>query len=155
MTRVVSYSRPAWALAAAAALLCLSGCGLPAPGRAAPDHRLVVVLLDETGSFVNYWQPCLDLAASVASRLKPGDAFAVIGIDDHGNDPEDARIPVTLVSPGALQSLAEIDENRYRHPHGLHPMVEALVNVDKNYGMPLGMDIPFFYTQQAAGLNHG
>jgi hypothetical protein len=28
-------------------------------------------------------------------------------------------------------------------------MVEALVNVDKNYGMPLGMDIPFFYTQQA------
>jgi hypothetical protein len=107
VTRVVSYSRPAWALAAAAALLYLSGCGLPAPGRAAPDHRLVVVLLDETGSFVDYWQPCLDLAASVASRLKPGDAFAVIGIDDHGNDPEDARIPVTLVSPGALQSLAD------------------------------------------------
>lgn len=107
MTRRGNGWRPVWAFLAAVTVLSLSGCGLPAPGTAAPRRRLVIVLLDETGSFVNYWQPCVDLAATVASRLKPGDGFGVIGIDDHGNDPEDARIPVTLVSPGALQSLAD------------------------------------------------
>lgn len=108
MIRRNSIWRWAAALTAALAFFLLTGCGLPARGSvAAPRHHLVVVLLDETASFVNYWPPAVELAATVAGRLKPGDAFAAIGIDDHGNDPEDARIPVTVVSPGALQSLGD------------------------------------------------
>ena len=107
MTRDSRAFRPAWALLATAAAVFMAGCGIPARGApGAPRHKLVMVLLDETASFVTYWPDCIKLAASVAGRLGPGDAFGVIGIDDHGNDPDDARIPITIVSPGALQSLA-------------------------------------------------
>jgi hypothetical protein len=108
VTRRDNGWRPAWAFLAAAAVFPMAGCGMPAHGSTAgPHHRLVIVLLDETASFVGYWQDCVGLAATVAGRLKPGDAFAAIGIDDHGNDPEDARIAVTIVSPGSLMALGD------------------------------------------------
>jgi hypothetical protein len=95
-------------LLAALPVMLLSACGWTVSGlAAAPQRRLIVVMLDETGSFVNYWQDCVGFAALVANRLKPGDAFAVIGIDDHGNDPEDARIPVTMINQGSLMALAD------------------------------------------------
>ena len=94
----------------ASLFLLFAGLILPSgasPAAQAPKPRFVVVLLDETSSFTPYWQPSIDFAARVAMGLRPGDAFAVIGIDNHGMDPEDARIPITLIDPGTLKSIGD------------------------------------------------
>jgi len=117
--------------AAALLALCAVGCGAPsqpsvsssfggssgssvdssAPAAKTPlskmHHRLVIVMLDETSSFTPYWQACVDFAGKVASRLQAGDAFAVIGIDDHGNDPDDARIPIEKLDNSSLRMLGQ------------------------------------------------
>jgi len=101
--RFLTSSRPLWAVLLTVSFL--SGCGM---GVAAPPRRsFVIVLLDESSSFEKFWQPSVDLAAMAANRLKPGDAFAVIGVDDEGNGEDDTRVPLTLVNRGSLMSLGD------------------------------------------------
>lgn len=74
--------------------------------------RFIVVFLDETGSRRKFWEPMRAKAALIASRLKNKDAFTVIGIDDHGGDEDDVRVPLSIVQvPNDLQ-VAALNQQR-------------------------------------------
>jgi hypothetical protein len=77
--------------------------------------RFIAVFLDETGSRGQVWDPMRDQAGVIASRLKNREAFTVIGIDDHGFDEEDVRIPLTIVEtpndPSGL-NVAALNQQR-------------------------------------------
>ena len=85
-------------------LLCLAGCG----GKERP-HTLLLLDFDETSSFVapGYWEQSIRMARIAVDHLGPGDAVAVIGIDDHGFDSDDIRLPITVFSRGTLQAVAD------------------------------------------------
>jgi len=80
----------------------LAGCTKPSPAQ----PRLLLILLDETSSFVvtGYWADSLEVARSAVFLLRPGDQVCVIGVDDHAFDYDDVRIPVTELPRGALAS---------------------------------------------------
>jgi hypothetical protein len=88
-------------------MMLLAASLMSGPADAAQGKRFVVLMLDETGSFTGYWQECLDYAAAIVHRLGPEDAFTLIGIDDHGFDPEDARIEITFVDPSPLKAVQQ------------------------------------------------
>lgn len=55
----------------------------------------MVVLLDESGSFADLWdQVKEDLSATVIANLETEDQFMLIGMDSHGFDFDDVRIPL-------------------------------------------------------------
>jgi len=73
--------------------------------------KCVVVLLDETGSFglhsgsqPGFWPEIIRIVQNIVSHLHPGDYFAVIGIDDHGFDFQDVRIPFTRLPQNILRA---------------------------------------------------
>jgi hypothetical protein len=77
--------------------------------------RFIVVFLDETGSRGEVWDAMRDQAGVIASRLKNREAFTVIGIDDHGFDEKDVRLPLTIVEtpndPSGL-NVAALNQQR-------------------------------------------
>jgi len=97
--------------------------------------KFVIVLVDETGSFGIYrdgnptmfWNEIIPLAASVIDRLEGGDRFAVVGIDDHGFDSDDVRIPEQTIDPRALiafqqksrikRGIRELQPRQHRRPY--------------------------------------
>jgi len=109
------------------AIICLallpSGCSKPTPKPGSGRPRLVVVLLDETGSYVkdlNLWQPSRQLASSLVAGLQPSDAFCLIGIDATPYEAEDVRIPVTALAPSTLAAAIERRDLRTK-VEGLEP----------------------------------
>jgi hypothetical protein len=74
--------------------------------------RLIVVFLDETGSRGEAWEAMRNQAALIASRLKNRDAFALIGIDDHGGDEDDVRVPLSIVQAPTDLNVAMLNQQR-------------------------------------------
>ena len=115
-------------------VLCLTlsqGCNGPEP-----QKKLVIVLVDETESFAlyrqrgvvenMYWDEVLEsLLPKIVHSLEAGGAFAVIGIDEHGFDEEDVRIPFTALPDGFLEAkmakdriarqIGELQRRQQRH----------------------------------------
>jgi hypothetical protein len=99
-------------------LLCLilllsSGCNIKLPE---PHLRFVIVLADETDSFALYehgeittmfWQEILPYIAKIANNLQPGEKFCVIGIDEHGFDTDDVRIPIITLDENPLKAVQQ------------------------------------------------
>lgn len=74
--------------------------------------RFIIAFLDETGSRGPEWNDMVDRVAVVAGRLKNQDAFTVIGIDDHGGDEDDVRIPLTIVQTRSDLDMAGLKRQR-------------------------------------------
>jgi len=106
--------------------LCLTslGCGkqVSAQPRSAPRNTLCLMLLDETDSFVRtgYWERSVRVAGNAVTLLRPGDAVCVIGIDHHGFDRDDVRVPVTVLPKGAL-AAAQVKKVLLRQLSTLQP----------------------------------
>jgi hypothetical protein len=83
---------------------CKGGCGCSTAER----PRFVVVLLDETGSFqvdtTRFWPEVIQYTVKIVQTLQPGEGIGVIGIDDHGFDSDDIRIPMTVLDENALRA---------------------------------------------------
>lgn len=96
-------------------LVCLSGCTTCInPEKSIP--RFVIVLVDETDSVgfykdgklqYLYWPEFIPWVAKIAEKLSPSDAFCVIGIDDHGFDDDDIRIPITTLDENTLKAVIQ------------------------------------------------
>jgi len=89
-------------------LLAVFGLGVcPRPAAAAGGKPTVLIaLLDETSSFVangTKWKLSLFALQLAVKQLQPGDSFCLIGIDDHGGDPDDVRIPRTTLPAQMLR----------------------------------------------------
>lgn len=74
--------------------------------------RLTIVLLDETGSRAKAWETMCEKAAVIASHLRNKDAFALIGIDDHGFDEDDVRIPLFIVQAPSDLMVGVLNQQR-------------------------------------------
>jgi DNA-binding transcriptional MerR regulator len=74
--------------------------------------RFIVVFLDETGSRAQTWEAMREKAAFIASKLKNREAIAVIGIDDHGYDEDDIRIPLSIVQAPSDLMTAVLEKQR-------------------------------------------
>jgi hypothetical protein len=81
-------------------------------GIGAHRARFIIVFVDETGSRASAWDAMVDKIAKVASRLKNHDAFTVIGIDDHGGDEDDVRIPLTVIQTRGDLDVAGLNAQR-------------------------------------------
>lgn len=97
-------------------LLCCCAARQEAAGQSirigAYRPKLVIVFLDETASREQAWEPMRDGVAMIASRLKNRDAFTVIGIDDHGGDEDDVRVPLSIVQAQTDLNIAELNQQR-------------------------------------------
>lgn len=92
----------------------LAGCNI-----SPSEHRLYLVLADETDSFAlheksgiitkRFWPEVLPLIQQVADQLSPGDQFAMIGIDEHGFDEEDVILPFTVLDEAFLKAKLQKD----------------------------------------------
>ena len=73
--------------------------------------RFIIILLDETVSFrltsIDFWPEICFRASKIVSRLQPGEAFVIIGIDGHGFDPDDVRIPSTILDESFLKAVQQ------------------------------------------------
>lgn len=79
----------------------LEGCG----GKDNDNKpRFFVVLLDETGSFQSFDKAKEAIANKVIPELGCEETFCLIGIDNHGFDTDDVRIPVTKLSHNFLEA---------------------------------------------------
>jgi hypothetical protein len=91
--------------------------------------RFIVLFLDETRSMAaqhspksqqaaiaaqaGQWEEMKEKAALIASRLQDQDALTVIGIDDHGDDPDDVRVPLTILhAPGGSLNYPALNKAR-------------------------------------------
>jgi len=74
--------------------------------------RFIVVFLDETESRGQAWDAMREKAALIASRLKNKEAFAVIGIDDHGFDEQDVRVPLSVLQAQNDLMVAALNQQR-------------------------------------------
>ena len=85
-------------------MLCLAGCG----GKSR-QGALVLFVFDETSSFVEdgYWAESIRLARVTVDQLAPGDAVGIIGIDHHGFDTDDIRLPVTVLSRSTIRAVTD------------------------------------------------
>lgn len=80
-------------------LMCLTvGCDHPKPTG-------LVILIDESSSF-GYWREATEGAAFVIRTAEPQTRVVIIGIDDHGFDPDDVRLSATL-DQAQLRATAE------------------------------------------------
>jgi hypothetical protein len=104
-------------LVGAIGLAILQGCHATKP----QAQKLFVVLVDETESFAlyeqrgvierMYWEAVVDtLIPKIVNSLEAGCAFTIIGIDEHGFDAEDVRMPLTVLPQGFLESKMEKDK---------------------------------------------
>ncbi|MEW6619231.1 MAG: hypothetical protein AB1422_07840 [bacterium] len=94
-------------------LLLLAGCG----GLEQPEKpRFVIVLVDETDSFAlhssqgqitMFWPEVVPWVRRIVNQIQPGDKFCVIGIDEHGFDIDDVRIPLKTFNEATLQAIQE------------------------------------------------
>lgn len=87
------------------------------------SKRLFIVLMDETGSFVSYWDEALRYAKLVPARMGEEDAFIMIGIDDRAGDPADVRVPMRTLPPNPIEAIAvrseivkEVQAQKVRNP---------------------------------------
>ena len=101
-------------------LLAAAGCGSgsgaelqsraqgasPRPLASAPSRVLVMALIDETETFRD-WELSKKLLGGVIGRLKEGDGFGLIGIDDSGFGPDDARLPIRFLNRVWLKAQQE------------------------------------------------
>ena len=112
--------------------LCL-GCGGKEPPR--QSKRVFIVLVDETESFAlynekgvieqMYWTKVIQLVNWIVNSLKPGDEFGLIGIDEHGFDEDDVRVPFELLDEGFLKAkmskdrvaktVSELQQRKQKH----------------------------------------
>jgi hypothetical protein len=74
--------------------------------------RFIILFLDETGSRGAQWEAMRDKAAVIASRLKNKEAIAVIGIDDHGFDEQDVRLPLSVLQAQNDLMVAVLNQQR-------------------------------------------
>jgi len=84
-------------------LVALASCSLPE----APQPRFIIVLVDETGSYLDqgFWQESLEIIAhQVVPALGARDQFLVIGIDDEGFQSEDARLGIETLDISDLKA---------------------------------------------------
>lgn len=113
--------RRRWALAllgiALSSMAIIAGCG--AQKR---QPTLLLLLFDETTSFAQtgHWEDSLRIAGLAVDQLKPGDAVGVIGIDHHGFDESDVRLPVTDLPRVALRAV-EVKRDIKTHVSKLVP----------------------------------
>lgn len=88
-------------------LLLLTGCGEWEQEK----PRFVIALVDETDSFkldnTMFWPEVLPWIATIVNRLQPGDKFCVIGIDGHGFDTDDVRIPIETLDESTLKAVIQ------------------------------------------------
>jgi len=70
---------------------------------------LLFILLDETTSFVESgnWDKSLSISSQAVALLKPRDQVCVIGIDHHGFDQNDIRIPLTVLPSASLKAAQQ------------------------------------------------
>lgn len=97
-------------------LMC-SGCGPRGEKSGGPEPRLVVVMLDETGSYVNdlgLWEPSRELARSLVGALQPGDAFCLIGMDATPYEAQDVRVELTTLPTSTLAAAVKRRELQKR-----------------------------------------
>lgn len=73
-------------------------------GIGAHRTRGIIVLLDETGSDIADWSKMREQIAKIASRLVSDDAFTVIAINDSGGEAGNARVPLTSLHAGPLET---------------------------------------------------
>jgi len=104
-------------VAAVLSVLLCSGCGRRGPKSGRPQPRLVVVMLDETGSYVKdlgLWEPSRDLACSIIGALQPGDAFCLIGMDATPYEAQDVRLELTSLPTSTLAAAVKRRELQKR-----------------------------------------
>jgi len=78
---------------------------------------LVVVMLDETGSYVKdlgLWEPSRDLACSIIGALQPGDAFCLIGMDATPYEAQDVRLELMSLPTSTLAAAVKRRELQKR-----------------------------------------
>ena len=96
-------------LARLALLACciLFGCGFMGCDEVDSRSTVLVVLIDETTSYIqaDMWESSIDLTGKVIEMLRPGDYFIMLGIDNHGFDGNDVRIPITELPNASLPSM--------------------------------------------------
>lgn len=84
--------------------------------------RFVIVLLDETSSFileqggakVHFWSEIIPWTSRIVDSLNPGEGFGLIGIDDHGFDTEDIRINLEVMDENPLKVVTQKKELKKR-----------------------------------------
>ena len=138
---------PALGALIAGVLSCGVAAQFGAAAKTDSQHHLVIVLLDETSSFQKFWDESVSLTATVANRLRPGDAFTVIGIDDHGKDNEDTRVPIRILNPGALNAIGE----RNQLVHTVRELRQRKMNPDREHDLT---DITGALSQAAGFTNN-
>jgi hypothetical protein len=119
---LVSYSPLFCALACL--LVSASGCsvgvlgasshpgagGTPPTAYDRPRGKLLIILLDETGSFGGHpelWTASVQKAASAVKELNAGDSCFALAITDRGWRSQDVIIPYTTLTPVPLMVLRE------------------------------------------------
>jgi hypothetical protein len=91
-------------LMALSLLWIIGGCSLQTH-----QKTLLIFLFDETDSFVRagHWGPSIAMARGAIEQLRPGDAVGVVGIDHHGFDSDDLRLPVTVFAKSSMRAVID------------------------------------------------
>lgn len=88
-----------------------TGCTSQEQSTYFPKPRFVMVLVDETGSFVNEWKAMRDcIEQLVVPGLQPGEGFGLIGIDDQGFQPDDVRIKMLTLDQNPLKAKIQKEQ---------------------------------------------
>ena len=107
--------------------------------------RFIIAMVDETPSFhvdtMQFWPELRSWVAQIVQRMEPGERFAIIGIDDHGFDVDDIRVPVLMLDENSLtasrqkreiiKTVLSLNRRPLAHPYtdiigGLHQAANIL-----------------------------
>ncbi|MBU0610095.1 MAG: hypothetical protein KKI08_19575 [Armatimonadetes bacterium] len=80
---------------------------VPAASSSASRHSFLIVLIDETGSFVasGSWDQSIGVITQAINYMRGRDQICAIGIDHRSGDMDDVRLPVTALPAGALPAV--------------------------------------------------
>lgn len=78
------------------------------PRNSAAQHGMLIVLIDETASFVatGSWEQSLKVLVQAVNYMRARDKICIIGIDHRSGDMDDVRLPVTALPAGALPAVS-------------------------------------------------
>jgi hypothetical protein len=93
-----------WLVVLAVLALSACGCNMNAQAQSHPHGMMLILVMDETASFVSHWEASVSKAAQAVAQLRPGDSFLVLGLDDHAWDEADVRLPLTVLPSGSLKA---------------------------------------------------
>jgi hypothetical protein len=124
--------------------LVLASVGLAGCGGKPKPHTLLLLVFDETTSFVEagHWDASVQMARIAVDHLAPGDAVGAVGIDHHGFDTADIRLPVTMLSRATMQAVTDRKAVKAQLS-ALQPRETSSgyrLSTGKTRGTPLGTD---------------